>query len=227
MTRRTTAIDQDRLVEIAAGELTPLMIDWLTARMEGIPVEFDGSNFRRCPAPHELGDIYSPSTNPVDGHPLLEREKIQTRYIDSPGHRLDGIWMAQDCHFRSSDQHVGWLAYGRAYPELSLGYLTGPTILIAGLRFILAKHLVGKSEKPLVRVPAKLTGKKAARPRPMSPLMTQVLFDISQGRGAYHGCSGRSEHGGRNGTIVGLASRGYITGNCELTDAGREFVAMG
>jgi len=29
-------------------------------------------------------------------------------------------------------------------------------MLIAGLRFILAKHLVGKRKNPMVRVPAKL-----------------------------------------------------------------------
>lgn len=69
--------------------------------------------------------------------------------------------------------------------------------------------------------------KKKPSLRPMSPLMVQVLKDIAAGRGAYHGCSGRSEHGGRHGTIVALARRGYITGSCELTDAGREQVAKG
>lgn len=146
MSNRTTATnDEDRLVEVAAGELTPIMIDWLTARMEGIPVEFDGTYIRHSPAPYEFGGIYSPSTYPHDGHPLLEREKIQTRYVDGPGHRLDGVWMAQDCRFRSTDQNVGWLEYGSQYPELALGYLTGPTILVAGLRFILARHFVGKT----------------------------------------------------------------------------------
>lgn len=69
--------------------------------------------------------------------------------------------------------------------------------------------------------------KKKPIVRPMSPLMTQVLTDIAAGRGAFYGCSGRSEHGGRHGTIVGLANRGYINGNCELTDLGREFVEKG
>lgn len=64
--------------------------------------------------------------------------------------------------------------------------------------------------------------KKKPRPRPMSPLMVQVLKDIAAGRGAFHGCSGQSEHGGRHGTIAALAKRGYIVGNNELTDAGRE-----
>ena len=51
MTTRSTATqEEDRLVEVAAGELTPLMIDWLTARLEGIQVEFDGIHIRHCPA---------------------------------------------------------------------------------------------------------------------------------------------------------------------------------
>lgn len=69
--------------------------------------------------------------------------------------------------------------------------------------------------------------KKKPMARPMSPLMAQVLKDIAAGRGAFHGCSGRSEHGGRHGTIVALAKRGFITGNNELTDAGREQIAKG
>lgn len=68
---------------------------------------------------------------------------------------------------------------------------------------------------------------KKPRLRPMSPLMMQVLKDIAAGRGAFHGCSGRSEHGGRHGTIVALAKRGYIAGNNELTDAGREQASKG
>jgi len=158
MTTRSTATqEEDRLVEVAAGELTPLMIDWLTARLEGIQVEFDGIHIRHCPVPGKFdGDIYSPSTNPLDGHALLEREKIQSRYVESHSHAFDGLWMAQDCRFRSTGSSVGWVEYGHQYPALALGYLTGPTMLIAGLRFILAKHLVGKRKNPMVRVPAKL-----------------------------------------------------------------------
>ncbi|NVL49901.1 DUF2591 domain-containing protein [Pseudomonas syringae pv. actinidiae] len=224
MKNRIAADDGDRMVEVRVVNLTPLMIDWLTARMEGIQVDFDGTNVRHSPAHNQAGAVYSPSTSPQDGHPIIEREKIQTRYVESPGHKLDGVWLAQDCRFRPSEQSVSWLEYGRQYADLALGYLTGPTILIAGLRFLIAKHHVGKSEAPTVSVPAKLVIKRM-RPRPMSPLMEQVLSHIAEGRGAYYGCSGRSEHGGRNGTIVGLTSRGYITGKCELTEAGRAILA--
>lgn len=63
--------------------------------------------------------------------------------------------------------------------------------------------------------------KKPAKRRPMPPLMSQVLEDIAEGRGAYHGCSGRSEHGGRTRTIAGLFDRGYISDESTVTDAGR------
>lgn len=134
------------------------MIDWLTARSEGVSAEFDGNYIRHCPVPNEYEGIYSPSTNPLDGHPLLEREKIQLRYIDCPGHSWNGLWLAQDCRFRSTSKSVEWSAYGVPYPELALGFLTGSTMLIAGLRFIIAKTCVGKSKTPMVRVPSELIG---------------------------------------------------------------------
>lgn len=63
--------------------------------------------------------------------------------------------------------------------------------------------------------------RKATKPRAMSPLMERVLTDIAEGRGAFHGCYGRSEHGGRTGTIAGLARRGFLDGRGDLTEAGR------
>jgi hypothetical protein len=66
--------------------------------------------------------------------------------------------------------------------------------------------------------------KKTARP--LSELMRQVMIDIDEGRGGFHGCSGRSEHGGRNGTLAGLAKRGLIDHQDALTAAGAEWVAQ-
>mgnify|MGYP003409751913 CR=1 FL=1 len=61
--------------------------------------------------------------------------------------------------------------------------------------------------------------------RPLSDLMKQVMLDIAAGRGGYHGCNGRSEYGGRNGTLTGLAQRGLIDHRYELTEAGHEWIA--
>jgi hypothetical protein len=68
---------------------------------------------------------------------------------------------------------------------------------------------------------------RASKPqRPLSDLMRQVMADIAAGRGGYHGCNGRSEHGGRRGTLVGLATRGLIDHREELTAAGNEWLAL-
>ncbi|MFL1449184.1 hypothetical protein ACI77O_12385 [Pseudomonas tritici] len=156
--------DDKELVEIAAANLTPLMIDWLVGIFDGVCVGFDGDSIRVEGEPYEFTGIYSPSTDPSIGHPLLEREKIQARYIDEPGHPKHGSWLAQDCRFRSSSMSVEWRQYGHSYPELALGYMSGPTMLIASMRFIIAKHYVGKSKTPMVRVPKQLI-KRTRKPR--------------------------------------------------------------
>jgi hypothetical protein len=67
-----------------------------------------------------------------------------------------------------------------------------------------------------------MTEKKPLR---LTDLMKQVMLDISRGRGGYYGCNGRSEYGGRNGTLVGLRQRGLIDNPDELTEAGQAWVA--
>lgn len=63
-----------------------------------------------------------------------------------------------------------------------------------------------------------MTEKK--RVAPMSDLMRKVLKDIADGNGGFHGCHGRSEYGGRNGTLYGLRRRGLIDGCGNLTRDG-------
>ena len=148
---------------VAVNSLTTLQIDWLIAQQEGVAVMFDGAHVRYALSDENaLGAVYSPSTDPALGHTLLEREKIQARHIDSEGHPRHGLWLAQDCRFRSTSQSVEWSEYGRPYPELALGYLTGPTMLIACLPFMIAKALVAKAAEPKVRVPKFLISACAA-----------------------------------------------------------------
>lgn len=40
--------------------------------------------------------------------------------------------------------------------------------------------------------------------------MRNVLKAIIDGKGLYHGCEGRSEHGGRDGTLYALRRRGML-----------------
>lgn len=63
------------------------------------------------------------------------------------------------------------------------------------------------------------------KPLRLTDLMRQVMFDISKGRGGYHGCNGRSEYGGRNGTLAGLKQRGLLDHCEELTEAGQAWIA--
>lgn len=67
---------------------------------------------------------------------------------------------------------------------------------------------------------------KAKAPRPLTDLMRSVMADIAAGRGGFYGCDGRSEHGGRTGTLAGLGARGLIDHHQELTAAGHEWIAQ-
>jgi hypothetical protein len=65
----------------------------------------------------------------------------------------------------------------------------------------------------------------AKKPLRLTDLMKQVMIDISKGHGGYYGCNGRSEYGGRNGTLAGLKQRGLIDHREELTEAGQAWIA--
>jgi hypothetical protein len=58
----------------------------------------------------------------------------------------------------------------------------------------------------------------------LSSLAQSVLVDIQQGRGAYHDCHGRSEHGGRQRVIMALYNRGLIDLDDEITEQGIELL---
>lgn len=162
MNSTPTPRKQGATVAVAVNNLTPIQIDWLIAQQEGVAVMFDGAHVRYALSDENaLGAIYAPSTDPALGHPLLEREKIQLRHIDREGHSHHGLWLAQDCRFWSTGSNVGWSEYGRSYADLHFGYLSGTTMLIAGLRFIIAKTQVGKTENPKVKVPRAISKVKA------------------------------------------------------------------
>lgn len=52
----------------------------------------------------------------------------------------------------------------------------------------------------------------------------KALLNIAAGRPGSHGLYGRSAHGGFCGTMASLRSRGLITADNKLTEAGRQMV---
>lgn len=51
-----------------------------------------------------------------------------------------------------------------------------------------------------------------------------MLTNLAMGRKAHHHCQSQSDYGGLDGTIRSLVERGLINWECELTDAGKEYV---
>jgi hypothetical protein len=143
----------EQLIEVFVSELTNPMIDWLIASHEGVKVCFEGGFICLEDELFYRGERYSPSTDPSQGHPILEREKIQLRYIDRTDRVAESKWLAQDCRFSATSQSVVWREFGRSYATLELGYTTGPTMLVAAMRFMIAKYLVGKQKDPAISVP--------------------------------------------------------------------------
>lgn len=144
-----------KMIAVPAGDLTPLMLDWLVAGLEDVPVLIKEGSLWHNSSQFGPEGIYAPSTDPATGHIILEREKIQLRYVEEEGHSFHQLWMAKDCRFRPTSGSVEWTRrYGHSYAELEYGHLTGPTMLIAGLRFYVAKAIAGKTKTPMLRVPA-------------------------------------------------------------------------
>lgn len=110
---------------IQVAEATELQLDWLVAKCEGAQgIRFDGEFWRVHfgGAEEYLGNLDF-STNPAQGQPILERERIGTYFYELPTE--------------------GWAASIFDKPN----YL-GPTMLIAGLRAYVASKLGDEVEVP-------------------------------------------------------------------------------
>lgn len=138
-------------VLVAVSSLKPVAIDWLVGQLEqvaGLDFSFneDVSGVKHwwvfCATPREpehIGDRfggfidYSPSTDPNQGHPIIEREHINliTRHYD-----LNVVWCANPEFDQGNIISEGW---------------TGPTALIAAMR----AH-IGNKLGNTVRIPEEL-----------------------------------------------------------------------
>ena len=121
-------------MKIKVSETTRLQLDWLVAKCEAKRIKTSyvstpkGKLFINSPMnPKGRLRAYSPSTNPAQGQPILEREIDQLdRTNDYPN------WEAN--RFATDDY------------EDCVGY--GPTMLIAGLRCYVASKLGDEVEVP-------------------------------------------------------------------------------
>ncbi len=88
------------------AELRGTALDWAVAKIEGALLE--------CGS---VPDHFTPSTDWVQGGPIIERERLSLLLIDKTG---------------------GWAARTEAYPP---AYIQGPTPLVAAMRCYVASKL--------------------------------------------------------------------------------------
>lgn len=121
-------------MKIKVSETTKLQLDWLVAKCEGWIWEPESARpafFRRLvgTVPQYLMRPYDYSTDPAQGQPILERERIELTF-DYNGPAI--LWEAKKYAF---DGTLLWNEYG-------------PTMLIAGLRCYVASKLGDEVEIP-------------------------------------------------------------------------------
>lgn len=105
-------------MKIKTSQLVGLPLVWAVAKLENLPVYFDGESL--C-LHSEGNDPPCPAfdTDPAQGQPIIERERIDVR------------WTGQEW---TAGKLVKWL--------------TGPTMLIAGLRVHVAANLGEEVDVP-------------------------------------------------------------------------------
>lgn len=83
------------------------------------------------------------SVNPAAGQPVLEAEGVGLRAVRRPGHSMDGLWLAAYDHGNTGSM-VQWVKRKDWHKH----YFEGPTMLIAGLRCVVAKRLGNEVDVP-------------------------------------------------------------------------------
>ena len=106
-------------MKIKTRELENTALDWAVAKCEGVAL-VDGCIFTKDPADEQV--LYSPSTNWVQGGPIIERE-----------------WICVNSWPNESDNDARWLATNWETPKTCQCW--GPTPLIAAMRCYVASKL--------------------------------------------------------------------------------------
>ena len=110
---------------VKTSELIGAALDWAVAKCEGRPVEQDNGMVNW---PYLTG--YSPSTDWSQGGPIVERERIRTRF-------------ESECYWYFTTPTDTWLANYEG-----VGEWLGPTPLIAAMRCYVASKLGDSVEIP-------------------------------------------------------------------------------
>ena len=121
-------------MKLKVSEATRIQIDWLVAKCEGkLERITQAKNWgelckQRGGVVFTHSQLYSPTTDPAQGQPILEREKIGTAPTNA---------------FNLRDGHDVWTATLQR-PLVQFG----PTMLTAGLRCFVASKLGDEVEVP-------------------------------------------------------------------------------
>jgi len=117
------------------SELTGPALDWAVAKCEELPVKISQTGFLIYSDKSVLtgpnGRVYSPSTNWLQGGPIIERERIEIK-------RGNPLYFPKDTVEINDYYELLWLA-DKHY---------GPTPLIAAMRCFVASKLGNEVEIP-------------------------------------------------------------------------------
>jgi len=117
-------------MQIKAVELSDEALDWAVATIEKVNIDKWGEGWVKDPAQPHFNKPFKPSSDPSQGHAILEREKIE----------LEPIWNVVGCGVRTSFKE--WRAmHPKNHGGLNRYGASGPTMLIAGLRCHVAANL--------------------------------------------------------------------------------------
>lgn len=142
---------------VKAEELKDDALDWAVAQAEKEVVVFSRGALRYPPGQFSDEERYWPTSDPSQGHAIIEREGITTR-------RVKDVWYAMSEKHSGTGELVRWNECAWSMTErdvrIRLRY-DGPTMLIAAFRCHVANKL-----GPVIDVPDELVRKPVAKAQP-------------------------------------------------------------
>lgn len=146
-------------MKIKVSETTNTQLDWLVAKLARNSHHIEiiaGAVYHKPRSGVQDGGWFKPTTNPAQGHPILEREGISVircddEYgVDSKGfcnNKRIPVWCAlkDQLGLTTSTDHQ---SHEAMYQICETEVIYGPTMLIAGLRCYVASKLGDEVDVP-------------------------------------------------------------------------------